>query len=90
MAAVGGNENEATIRTFAHAKGINYPLVALKNIPRPYDVRLIPTTFFIDRKGVIQSVTAGYHDFNALKELASAGDFTGAPKPPPAATSRIQ
>jgi peroxiredoxin len=75
------DENEATLKPFVAGKGVNYPVTSEKNLPSPYkDVHLIPTTFFIDRKGVIQSVVVGYHEFNQLKEHALAKDFQGEPK----------
>lgn len=83
------NEDEATIRAFVAQKGMNYPVASAKNLPSPYqDVRYIPTTFFVDRKGVIRSVVIGYHDFSRLKELALANDFAGPPKQAPAGMTR--
>jgi peroxiredoxin len=75
------DENEATLKSFVAGKGVNYPVASEKNLPSPYkDVHLIPTTFFIDRNGVIRSVVVGYHEFNQLKEHALAKDFEGEPK----------
>ena len=48
-----------------------------------------PTTFFIDRNGVIQHISVGYEDLDALREYAMAPDFEGEPlsEPiPPSAT----
>jgi hypothetical protein len=47
-------------------------------LPSPYgEVVPIPTTFFIDRNGIIQSVIVGYHDLSELKKLAMAQDYAG-------------
>ena len=57
------------------------PIASADDLPSPYkDVSAIPTTFFIDRKGVIQNVFVGYHDFDNLKTHALAQDFAGEPK----------
>ncbi len=76
------SEDKATLDSFAKQKGMNYLVVAAGALPEPYnDVEAIPTTFFIDRKGVIRTVVVGYHDFDQLKKLASSVDFEGMPKP---------
>lgn len=77
-------EDEKTLQSFVKKKGINYPIASADDLPAPYkEVSGIPTTFFIDRKGVIQEVLVGYHDFAALKTRALAADFEGEPKPEP-------
>jgi len=86
LAIVGiSSEDTATLKSFVKKKGINYPIASADDLPAPYkDVSGIPTTFFIDRKGVIQNVFVGYHDFDNLKTHALAEDFAGEPKPAPA------
>ncbi len=80
------SEDAATLQPFIRKKGINYPIAATDNLPAPYkDVSSIPTTFFIDRNGVIQHIAVGYHDFDDLKAHAVGKDYAGEPKPPPAA-----
>jgi peroxiredoxin len=75
------DEDEATLKSFVASKGVNYPVASEKDLPSPYkDVTAIPTTFFIDRNGVIQSIVVGYHEFNQLKEHALTKDFEGGPK----------
>ncbi|MBX3178025.1 MAG: redoxin domain-containing protein [Candidatus Hydrogenedentes bacterium] len=72
------DEDEETLRAFAETKGINYVLASSDDLPSPYgDVVSIPTTFFIDRNGVIQQVLTGYHDLEDLREAATAPDFDG-------------
>jgi len=69
------SEDEATIRSFREKWAINYPLASARNLPSPYgDVRSIPTTFFIDRKGVIRDVLVGYHSFQRLNARVIALD----------------
>ena len=79
------DEDAKTLRDFVKKQGVNYPIASAKNLPSPYsDIQAIPTTFFIDRKGVIQTVVVGYHEYNDLKRDALAPDFSGEPKPAPA------
>ena len=85
VAIVGiSSEDTATLKSFVKKKGINYPIASADGLPAPYkDVSGIPTTFFIDRKGVIQNVFVGYHDFDNLKTHALAEDFASEAKPAP-------
>lgn len=77
-------EQETILQSFVKKQKINYPIASASGLPVPYnDPQAIPTTFFIDRKGVIQSIVVGYHDFDQLKSLALAEDFQGEPKAQP-------
>ncbi len=81
------NEDADTLKPFVKQKGINYPIASAADLPAPYrDVTSIPTTFFLDRRGVIQKVAVGYHDLDDLKVNALAADGVGEPKPSPDAT----
>jgi peroxiredoxin len=83
------HEDVKTLEKFAQKEGINYPIASAKGLPAPYsDVRVIPTTFFIDRHGIIQTVVVGYHDLATLKSYAMQKDYEGEPKLPPAPTSK--
>jgi peroxiredoxin len=65
------NEDKATVHDFAAKKRMNYPVASISELPEPYrDIEYIPTTFFIDREGQIESIAVGYHDFEDLKSLA--------------------
>ena len=78
------DEIEVTLRPFVGEKGMNYLIASAKDLPMPYsEVDAIPTTFFIDRNGVIQSVLVGSREFDELKRNALAPDYTGEPKPVP-------
>jgi len=78
------SEDENTLKAFVKKRGINYPIASAEGLPAPYNqVRGIPTTFFIDRKGIIQEVLVGYHDFGSLKNHALAADYAGEPKDAP-------
>jgi peroxiredoxin len=77
-------EDPETVRSFAVKKGMHYALAGAEHWPSPYkDVRGIPTTFFIDRNGVMQSALIGSHGFDALKAKALAQDFKGEPRAAP-------
>lgn len=81
------SEKGEALKPFIEQRGVKYPIASAKNLPRPYsEVRSIPTTFFIDRHGIIQHVAVGYHDFTTLKARATAKDFEGEPKSPPPRT----
>jgi len=67
------DESAELIKDFADKHKMNYPLVSAsgQQLPEPYsNIRSIPTTFFIDRQGVIQNVLTGYHSFEELKDNA--------------------
>lgn len=82
------SEDEKTLKQFVQKQGVNYPIASAQGLPAPFsDVRSIPTTFFIDRHGIIQEVVVGYHDLTTLKSHAVKKDFEGDPKPPPAPQS---
>ena len=76
------NEDEAKVRSFVAQKGIDYPYCSFqKSRPRlTKNIKAIPTTFFIDRKGIVQSVFVGSRDFNQLKDRALTADFQATPK----------
>jgi peroxiredoxin len=77
-------EDENTIKSFVASKDIHYPIASSNNLPSPYkNVSAIPTKFFIDRKGIVKSVSMGSLDFNQLKEKALTADFQGKPKTAP-------
>lgn len=73
-------EDAETLKAFVKKQGVNYPIGSADNLPSPYkDVEGIPTTFFIDRQGVIQNVFVGYHEFATLKAHALAKDIVTEP-----------
>lgn len=87
------NESEAKIREFLAEHKVDYPLVSLPdaNLPLPYGgITAVPTTFVLDRNGVIQSVRSGYIGADELREIIwEADDYGGEVKaPPPGAGER--
>ena len=78
------NENERVLKAFLEKNEIRYPVASVKSLPAPYSsVVAIPTTFFIDRNGTIQSVLVGYKDFEVLKQHSTADDYQNAPEMAP-------
>ncbi len=79
------SENKVVLKKYIEKNGINYPIASAEKLPLPYAaISSIPTTFFIDRKGIIQNVLVGYHDYETLKENATAEDYQGQEKTAPA------
>jgi len=87
------DEQEDTLKPFVKKKGINYPIASAKDLPEPFkSIQAIPTTFFIDRKGVIQSIAVGGREYSDIKAMALAKDFEGEAKrePPPVPASGLK
>lgn len=86
VAIVGiSSEEQSVVKDFADKQGINYPVATTKALPRPYsNADSIPTTFVVDRNGIIENVVVGYHSQNELKGLATGPDYVGPVKQPPA------
>ena len=59
--AVDIGEKKTTVKDFVEQYGISFTVLldAEREVSMQYFVRGVPTTYFIDRKGVIQSVTIG-------------------------------
>jgi peroxiredoxin len=77
-------EEPGVLRDFVKKKALNYPIASASLLSPPYNkIEAIPTTFFIDSHGVIQSVAVGGRDYNDLKASALAPDFPGPPKSAP-------
>jgi hypothetical protein len=82
------SEGESKLKPFVKKHAVNYPIAAADDLPSPYaDIQSIPTTFFIDRQGVIQTILVGYHGLAELKARALAKDLEGEPKSAPAPPS---
>lgn len=71
-------EDVDTQQKFAEEQGINFLLVQSSDLPIPFNrIRSIPTTFFIDRNGVIQHWSMGYHNYNDIEAYAVQDDYEG-------------
>ncbi len=78
------DEESSVIKEFAEEHKITYLMVSSSGLPAPFNqIGAYPTTFFIDRQGVIQEILVGYHDFDVLQSYATGADYTGEPKDAP-------
>ncbi len=83
-------EEANVVRKGAAELGINYPLAVLSReefdaLAGPFNiVPFLPTSFLIDRNGVIQKIHIGVVTHDDLVEMLLEGhDYQGAPKAPP-------
>jgi peroxiredoxin len=85
LAIIGiSHEDKKTLQKYIKKIGINYPIASADNLPSPFaSISSIPTTFFIDRNGIIQNVLVGYHDYDTLKANAVAENYQGELKTAP-------
>jgi peroxiredoxin len=92
VVVIGLSPEEAdVVREGAAKLGVNYPLAVvtpeeLEALPEPYThVPALPTSFLIDRNGIIQKIQIGMVTHNDLVRMLVAGeDYQGEPKAPPA------
>jgi peroxiredoxin len=91
LALIGiSSEEESVLKPFLTKHEMLYPIASAENLPTPYSsAYVIPTTFFIDRNGIIQSVLVGYHDFDVLKQHSTVEDYEGVALPAPANPSAV-
>ncbi|MCX6349429.1 MAG: redoxin domain-containing protein [Candidatus Aureabacteria bacterium] len=84
LAIIGiSNEEAEKLVKFGRDNKVNYPLARAddEKLPKPYaDVTGIPTTFFIDRQGIIQDVAVGYRSLEDLKAKALGPDWAATEK----------
>jgi cytochrome c biogenesis protein CcmG/thiol:disulfide interchange protein DsbE len=61
MVAIDIQESEADVRQFMESFGMTYPVLLDRSgqVANLYNIRGIPTTFFIDKDGIIQNVRVG-------------------------------
>ncbi|MCS6801666.1 MAG: TlpA disulfide reductase family protein [Chloroflexota bacterium] len=72
--AVDVQEGEALVRPFVEEFGLTFPVLLDKNgdVVSRYRVRGLPTTVFVDRAGIIQSVYLGPLDEKTLEDRLKA------------------
>ena len=71
-------EDAGALEKFVKKHGINYPIASGSTFEKPFSlVTGIPTTFFIDRNGVLKDVAVGYHDLETLRKRAMSPDWRG-------------
>jgi peroxiredoxin len=78
------SETKDALQQFVKKTPISYAIASADELPAPYGtVAYLPTTFFIDRQGIIQTVSVGSLDLATLREKALAADYAGAVRPAP-------
>jgi peroxiredoxin len=78
-------EPRDVIAPFADEHAVNFPLASANDLPAPYSlIGGLPTKVFIDRAGIIQSVSFGAGGFDRLAERALAEDYVGEVRSAPA------
>ncbi len=66
------SEDLQTVQRFTSTKELRYRVGIPESPPPPFaNIAAVPTTFFIDRQGVIRKVLVGYRDYPALREEAA-------------------
>jgi len=77
LAIIGiSNEDKQELLEFVTKKNINYTIATAEDLPAPYNyISAIPTTFFIDRQGIIQNLVSGHSSLEEFKEKALAPDY---------------
>jgi len=73
-------EDETVIREFVAENEMDYAVAAgnSEEAPAPFNAPpAIPTTYFIDKNGVISAVEIGYRDYESLLALVSAEEGYG-------------
>ena len=69
------DEDRGILRSFLAMRPVSFRVASAPHLPPPYDeVRSLPTTIFIDGRGIVRRVHVGYQDFAALKSRALAAD----------------
>lgn len=71
LAVVGlSQEDRVVLRRFVAEHGVAYTVASTAGVDlgAPWsNVRMLPTTFFLDENGAIEQVVVGYHDYEALR-----------------------
>ncbi len=69
--AVNLNESDVAIRSFQEKLGTTFPIVVDKDdqVSRLYDIVPLPTTYFVDRKGIVQAKWTGELRKEQLRSL---------------------
>jgi len=85
------DEEPGVLARFARERALRYHVASARGLAAPYaEVVALPTTFFIDRRGVIQTIAAGPQDFETLRVRALEPDGSEPPRAaPPAAVAAL-
>lgn len=64
-------EDAETVKDFVEEQGLTFPVLLdpAKSVPQSYSIRGIPTTFFINREGVIVDQHIGPMDMPRIEDF---------------------
>ena len=64
-------ESPETVKDFVQEQGLTYPILmdTTGRVPQAYRIRGIPTSFFIDREGVIVDQHVGPMDMTLIEDF---------------------
>ena len=64
-------ESPETVKDFVQEQGLTYPILmdTARRVPQAYRIRGIPTSFFIDREGVIVDQHIGPMDIQLIEDF---------------------
>jgi peroxiredoxin len=81
--AVDMQETDAQVAAFVDEMGLTFPILMDRDgsVSARYQVKALPSTFFIDREGIIQNVTLGGPMAPAFIESQVSGLLAGADTP---------
>jgi len=72
MLAIDIGESSSTVKTFLQSYGYSFPVLldTRSVVAGKYNIRAIPTTFFIDKDGIIQDIKIGA--FQSKEEIETS------------------
>ena len=64
-------EDAETVKDFVEEQGLTFPVLLdpAKSVPQSYNIRGIPTTFFINREGVVVDQHIGPMDTTLIEDF---------------------
>jgi thiol-disulfide isomerase/thioredoxin len=75
MVVAVSEEQEDILQAFARKHGLQVSMASASGLPAPFgEIQSIPTTVFIDGRGVIQDAVLGGLDYDTLRTRALAAD----------------
>ena len=73
LLGINNQETSGQGESFARKRGVTYPTLYFprdEDVVKAYDVRVMPTTFYLDKNGIITEVKLGFDNFEGMREKA--------------------
>ncbi len=70
---INNQETAGQGESYARERGVTYPTVYFpkdEEVVKAYEVQVMPTTFYLDKNGIINEVKLGFDNFEGLREKA--------------------